>query len=381
MKKSRLRKFIKRLDLYPKISVDVRKKTPFGGIVAILSFFSIITIFYFIIRNVIFAPPIQKFFVNTNLIPTTFDRKINESAIPKMRINFDISLFHLPCALTRLEILDINKESISNFDGKVRMQRYNSAGQPIFEKYYPKNEIPESGYCGPCYSLKQGCCNTCKEVRELFKSHSKPMPAIATIEQCSRGNYTNLISSMINESCRIHGTVTVKQHPGHIVISPGYAISNEDSPNQKSSIYDELNLNLDEFNLSHQIHHFGFGTGMNERHATLDGNLEIQHFQGRMKMYYYLRIVPIGTDGVSFAYGSSSMLRYRNENTTQLPSIFFNYDISPIAVIKERNINYSKFIAQLTSVIGGIFALATFIDSFTNLFLNFVDDETLPKAE
>ena len=381
--KKQLKHLIQSFDLYPKVDVDLSDKTTFGGFVAIFSFVLTIILFYAKLDHLIHFQKTEKFVVNTNLIPRDANGKLNESMIPKMRINFDISLFHVPCAFVYLDLLDHNKEPFENFSGKIRLQRYNSENHPIFEQYYPKDEIPEDGYCGPCYSLKSGCCNTCKEVIGLFESNNRPPPAISLIEQCRR--YFQEMAEIREESCRIHGSVIVKQQPGYFIIRPGSPndyIVDKISSNKINNIYESLNFSVNHINMTHHIHRFGFGMRINEKHSPLDGNFEVQAFEGRMKMRYYLRIVPIGTDGVSFTYSSSSIQTYRGENTTQPPIILFSYDISPIVVVWESNYSIIEIIVQLTSIIGGVFALATFVDLLLSSFFNtFSYSESLPKAE
>lgn len=358
--------FIKSLDFYPKFREDNQKRTEFGGTVAIVSFILILLLFYMKIHILLSTPSTKKFFVSTNYIPKTISNKLNEEAIPKMKINFDILFYHLPCVFTYIDILDYAKEPSPILDGKIRMQRYGSNGEPIFENFYPRNEQVNLNdtYCGSCFSLKSGCCNTCKEVRHLFESKSRSLPAIASIEQCTRANFFRNISKMLNESCRVHASITVKQHPGYIYMGPGKFLKN-------STIYKKLNYNFNELNISHSINHFSFGSQLYEKHSALDGKKEIQMSKGKMKVFYFLNIIPIGTDSVHFTFSSSSFRNYRNQNSTSTSSILFKYDISPISVIDESNFKIGDFMSQIIVIIGGIYAIATFIDLFTSRMLNF----------
>lgn len=365
--------FIKALDFYPKFREDNQKRTFFGGVIAIISFILILILFYMKINILLSASPTKKFFINTNYIPRTINNKLNEDSIPKMKINFDLFLYHLPCVFTYIDILDYAKEPANILDGKIRMQRYNSEGFPIFENFYPQNEQVKQNEteCGSCFSLKKGCCNTCEEVINLFKSKSRSIPSIATIDQCTRGDFMYNISQMLNESCRVHASITVKQHPGYILIGPGKALKN-------STIYKKLNLNFDELNISHKIVHFMFGSQLYEKHSSLDEKTEIQKNKGKMKVFYFINIVPIGTDSVYFTYSSSSFHNYRNKNSSNLPYILFKYDISPISAIDENDFTFCDFISQIIGIIGGIYSIAAFIDLFSAVCLHLCHKEDDP---
>lgn len=374
MRRNSFKSLIKELDFYPKFREDNQKKTTFGGIVAIVSFFLILILFLIKFQILLSTPPTKKFFVNTNFIPRKSSNKLNESDLPKMNINFDISFFHLPCILMHIDILDYMKESTIILDSKIRMQRYDFRGDPIYENLYPKDETIElnSTYCGSCFSLKSGCCNSCHEIRHLFKSKSRILPAIASIDQCVAGYSMTRLFQMLNESCRIHGSITTKQHPGYILMEPGKIIKN-------SSIYNKLNISFNNLNLSHKINHFSFGSQIYDEQSALDNTIEIQEKQGKMKTFYFIKIVPIGMDGVSFTYSSSSFQSYRNENSKNPPSILLKYDISPISAIDVCNFTFYHFISQFIEIVGGIYAIAAFIDLFSAACLHLChkDDDLL----
>ena|SRR5437762_1969002 len=51
-------------------------------------------------------------------------------------------------------------------------------------------EPPGSDYCGPCYGGKpqneNGCCNTCKDVRDAYQANGWAITDYNSIEQCAR---------------------------------------------------------------------------------------------------------------------------------------------------------------------------------------------------
>lgn len=56
-------------------------------------------------------------------------------------------------------------------------------------------EAPPDGYCGPCYGGKSnredGCCNSCKEVRDAYQNNGWAISDYNAIEQCAREQYVH----------------------------------------------------------------------------------------------------------------------------------------------------------------------------------------------
>lgn len=55
-------------------------------------------------------------------------------------------------------------------------------------------ESPPSDYCGPCYGGKSpnenGCCNTCKDVRDAYQANGWAISDYNAMEQCVREQYS-----------------------------------------------------------------------------------------------------------------------------------------------------------------------------------------------
>jgi len=354
-------KIVQSLDLFPKFGDDIRQKTSSGGILAVLSFL-IMGIFFSMRFDAYFYSPIShEFVINSFSLPFSSGRVVDPSKLPKMDINFDIHLRNLPCAYIHVDVIDTIKESDLNAEGRVRMERYDKDGELINMKHFPKTEKPPpANYCGPCYSMKSGCCNTCKEVRQAFKSKARPLPPIATIEQCTREGYDQELRAMINESCRVHGTLTVHRFPGTFHIAPGDSI---EGGGEHDVAYERLGLNITDFNLTHEIKHFSIGIPLKNGFFPIDNTLEVQKHKGRMKMFYYIRAVPYGESGNSFSIGVSKYQNYRGNHSKKYPGVFFSYDISPIGIVQGEKPSLLLFLSDIMSILGGVFAIATFVDS------------------
>ena len=370
---------IRLLDFYPKFNDDFAQKTTTGGILAIASFASMTVLFFSLYRNFLQPPVSQYFFVPSPSLPFKTGRKIDPDNLPKMNINFDIFLYHLPCSFLQVNSVDIIKESDDSIEGRLKMERYDSNYNKINQKHFPKENanktVNSDNYCGSCYGVKEGCCNTCRDVRKAFKKKNKPLPPIASIEQCLKDGYLDKLKEMKDESCRVYGGLQVHQHPGSI----HFGIGDE---NQMNEIYEKVGINITEINISHKITSFHIGNeNQEDQYYPLDNKYQIQSKNGRAKIYYFLRIVPIGLDQNSFTFGVSQYLHYRKNTSIKYPGIFFNYDISPISVYKESKRSLINFLVEVSGILGGIFAIASFIDSLLFRCVSDEDAKVLSKSE
>jgi hypothetical protein len=138
-------------------------------------------------------------------------------------------------------------------------------------------------------------------------------------------------------------------------------------------------MNVGLFNLTHTINHFSLGLPQKRGHFPLDGTQMVQSKKGRLKMFYFVRAVPIGKGGRQFSIGASSYQNYRGKTSLKFPGIFFSYDISPIYVLQRPEVSTMEFLVEVSAILGGIFAISTFIDGITFRFAE--DGGELPKPD
>jgi len=66
-----------------------------------------------------------------------------------------------------------------------------------------------------------------------------------------------------------------------------------------------------------------------------------------------------------------------NERAQGLPGVFFMYDISPIKVVfKETQRSFSQFLIGVCAIIGGIFTVASIIDSLLYFGIKRISEKT-----
>jgi hypothetical protein len=364
-------------NFYPKFDDNIRQRTPSGGLLALLSFVAMSVLLWRGFRAWVSAAANQRFVIDTPPLPTSSNGRIDPDRLPKMDINFDVFVTHMPCAYLHIDVIDTIKESDHTAHGRVRMERFDTQHHPIYQKIFMNDtESLPANYCGPCYSVSLGCCNSCKDVRRAFKLKRRPLPALATIEQCVREGYADQLKSMANESCRIHGSLAVHLHPGTLHIAPGDSYN---CAHDHLHAYEKLGIDVGAFNMSHKINHFSLGLPQTKGHFPLDGTEVAQTKNGRLKMFYFVRAVPIGNGTRRFAIGASSYQNYRGSGSTKFPGIFFVYDISPITVIQEAVGSMMEFLVEISAILGGVFATATLLDAIAFRFIG--GDPQLPKAE
>jgi hypothetical protein len=372
-----MKPFIQSFDFFPKFSDDVRQKTSSGGVIAVLSLIVMGFLSYERFMAWMTRPPTQRFVVDTQPLPLSSGRKLDPNRLPKMDINFDILMLHMPCSYLHIDVIDVIKEVDESVQGRVRMSRFAPNGDPINEKPHPKEDPPPlPGYCGSCYSVRSGCCNTCKEVRAAFKAAHRPLPPIATIEQCAHEGYIDALKAMVNESCRVHGSLAVHQHPGTFHLAPGDSYSSKQG---KEDAYDKLGVDIGSFNMSHRINHFSIGLQQAKGYYPLDGTQQTQAKVGRLKQYYFVRAVPIGIGSRHFSIGVSSYQNYRGNHTAKFPGVYFSYDVSPITVVEVSDLSFVNFLVEISAILGGVFAIATFLDAMLSKCL--ITEQELPKTE
>jgi hypothetical protein len=167
----------------------------------------------------------------------------------------------------------------------------------------------------------------------------------------------------------------VPRHPGSFHIAPG---DSYEENGEHLHAYERLGVEVDSFNLSHQIHHFCLGLRFGWKKFGLDGHREIQTEQKRMKMSYYVRAVPMGLDAIRYSMDATSYSSFRGKNSNKFPGVFFYYDISPITVVYEHPRNFVGFLVEISGILGGVFSVAVFLDA---LAVNCIrhDDDLMKK--
>lgn len=192
----------------------------------------------------------------------------------KMEIHLNISFPRIPCELLTLDIMDVSGEQqtgVKHGINKVQLAPLSQGGHPISLSSLDLHNEADAAthlapdYCGNCYgapapttATKQGCCQTCEEVREAYASVSWAFGRGENVEQCEREHYSEKLDAQREQGCRIEGGFRVNKVIGNFHIAPGRSFSNG-----QMHVHD-LNNYLESpvaggHTFTHEIHQLRFG--------------------------------------------------------------------------------------------------------------------------
>ena len=134
-------------------------------------------------------------------------------------------------------------------------------------------------YCGSCYgppsppnAKKEGCCNTCDEVREAYAAVSWAFGRGENVDQCEREHYGEHLDSQRQEGCRIEGGIRVNKVVGNFHIAPGRSFSNGIMHVHDLNNYKESPGVEGGHTFTHTVHHLRFGPQLPEDVTKKLGN-------------------------------------------------------------------------------------------------------------
>ena len=120
-------------------------------------------------------------------------------------------------------------------------------------------------YCGECFGAnsppnaqKNGCCNTCDEVREGYAGMGWAFGRGEGVEQCEREHYGERLDAQRNEGCRIEGNLRVNKVVGNFHIAPGRSFSNGNMHVHDLNNYFDTPVQRGH-TFSHTVHQLRFG--------------------------------------------------------------------------------------------------------------------------
>lgn len=374
------------LDIFPKIREDFTKRNTSSGYITVSCIFLMIFLFFSHFISYIRTPPRQRLTVDESPLPTNKNGILETRLLPKLTLYFNVTFHSLPCAFVNFGVLDENKISNPQSYSYVKLKRFDKSGKLIksHSSNEPSSNEKDSSYCGSCYGLRNGCCNTCKEVRQAYASKGKVTPPLSTIEQCKE--QAKEFCQIKDESCQISGFVAVPPNKGLFVISPADSYGERQ---QYIADYLSMGITLDDFNMSHTINSMSVSSpsflwyNQDQRNpqqkfwektmlkvfnslklkSPIDGLQSIQKERSRYKSMYFIRAVK-QMKNVDFKYSMSvtHYNRYREGSSNKFPGLYFYYDVAPIAVEYKRDVSFLHFLVDLMAILGGIFALGTLLD-------------------
>jgi len=145
------------------------------------------------------------------------DTQLNET----MKVSFDITFHRLVCSEVQVDAVDKNNEQMVGVAHEVIKTSVHKNGDPIsYKKQIALGQaqgityLPED-YCGSCYGAAEGfCCNTCEELRQVFREAGRSVSLADSSPQCMRDK--NVRAMPGEHGCRVKGVVEVSKVPRRV---------------------------------------------------------------------------------------------------------------------------------------------------------------------
>eukprot|EP01134_Creolimax_fragrantissima_P003839 CFRG3839T1 len=383
---------LRSFDAYSKTIDDYTIKTNTGGLVSIISM---------ILVALLFLGELQ-YYRTTEIRDKLI---IDTSLAKKMRIDLDVTMYHLPCSQLGVDVMDVSGESQHEISDSITKQRIAKDGHPLSADIndgasttavygehrddrtngmrHAKLILP-TDYCGPCYgaeSEERKCCNTCDEARAAINEMG--LQTQMNIIQCIREGKEDALNDDSNEGCRVRGFVEAKKVAGNIHIAPGHS-----SEAGRAHVHDIRHFSVEKFNSSFTVHQLQFGNSYPGLINPLDGTSRVAE-KGSTMFQHFLKMVPtvyktvegqtIETNQFSYTLhermvdiangegGLPATVRLtfiEDKFFGTLVGVFFNLEVSPIkVVITEKRRSLAHFLTSVCAIVGGVFTVGGFIDA------------------
>eukprot|EP01067_Filipodium_phascolosomae_P001306 Filipodium_phascolosomae@DN1879_c0_g1_i3.p1 len=169
--------------------------------------------------------------------------------------------------------------------------------------------------------------------------------------------------------CQVAGSVLVNKVAGNVHVALGRSSVRDGKHVHEFHIRDVS----EGFNTSHIIHSLHFGESVPGVQSPLQ-NTRKTVYKGAGMFHYYLKLVPtewwpagapkaVKTHQYSVTESEKDVL-VRQGSVNGLPGVFLVYDFNPFLVVKQQETKpLSHFLTSVAAIIGGVFTLASLLDS------------------
>jgi hypothetical protein len=123
-------RFLKKIDFYKDLPVNVQGQTMAGSWISIICMFIILTQFWKHTSNYLNFQKSSEIMIDIN------------SGVEKVHINLDIALYKSPCAPLSLDVLDVTGVNLVDINGNINKIRLDKEGKEIGSKEH----IGENGH-------------------------------------------------------------------------------------------------------------------------------------------------------------------------------------------------------------------------------------------
>ena len=352
-------------DLHPKLEKEFAVRTRSGGLVSLAALAVAALLFVSELRLYLTTEKVEHMEVD-DAAAGGF-RGGAAVSDKTLRINFDVTFPALPCALLSLDALDASGANSVDVIHNVFKRRLDSTGLPLGEglkegaldtlrsteellrekrkaiaEGRPVARVAE-GQCGDCYGAAEAgvCCNTCEEVREVYKKKGWQF-VMKGVKQCEvEGFYGDVQQQLTevreykvdekggkkarprlpaaicspthpspssaphpaptlpqHEGCNAYGSLEVPKVPGNFHFGPS-----QGAQSAYQHVADVVAFTYSAFNVTHRVNSLSFGPylpGDVRRGAPLDGRSVVLS-EGTGMHQYFIKLVPLVYAPLRFA--------------------------------------------------------------------------------
>ncbi|MEW5317414.1 MAG: hypothetical protein WDW38_008711 [Sanguina aurantia] len=302
-----------------------------------------VTICGVLLAVVLFCHEVQYFYQMHKVTKMEVDLQRRHDLV----ISMDLTFPQVPCAILSIDALDISgtAENDASFAKGMSLhkRRLNGQGKQIGKAEY---HTPQS--------------------QQIVDAGGEHMMSI-NVQEAMKHLVEMEDEADHHEGCRITGTMTVKRVAGRVHISAHQNMVFQMLPQLLGGHRVPRLLNI-----SHIIHHVSFGPHYPGLVNPLDGFVRTvgtipQTFK------YFLKVVPTefysrtGHVTETHQYAVTEYMLPMNDMEGRVPSIDFNYDLSPIVVsINDHPPSLLHFVVRMCAVVGGAFAVTRMTDRFVH---------------
>uniref|UniRef100_A0AC35TL07 COPIIcoated_ERV domain-containing protein n=1 Tax=Rhabditophanes sp. KR3021 TaxID=114890 RepID=A0AC35TL07_9BILA len=368
-------KAIRSYDLFSKPLEDFRIKTSFGGVISVFSFIIIGILFITETFNYMQVKTKESLYIDYSPGDTN------------VTIYFDLVFHKVACDFISVDALDQGGQSQENIVDHVFKTRLDKDGNQKLDAEVEKHAVNTNAnaslvattidptLCLSCYGARDGCCNTCEEVKLAYSQRGWQLADADQVEQCKSDPVVALLIARKGEGCRVHGEVQVAKSGGNFHIAPGMGESI-----RRNHVHSMKDLPLDKFDTSHSINHFAFGDRYPGKKFPLDGKV-FKDTEPALMHNYYLKVVPTSfttsasttTEQFSYQFSATHTKKAVLKAQSGLPGTFFIYEFSPLIVRRyQYSDSFASYAVNLCAIIGGVYTVAALFDQVAYRSANFL---------
>ncbi|XP_011667008.1 endoplasmic reticulum-Golgi intermediate compartment protein 2 [Strongylocentrotus purpuratus] len=334
-------KVVKELDAFPKIPEDYVKTTSTGGTVSIVTFI--------VIAGLVISE--FMYYLDSRM---KYGYDVDTDFNTKLQINIDITVA-MKCDYIGADVLDSAGDSaMFKFSGKLK-------------------EEPTSFEMTP---QQRSWHKTLQTVRKaLSEEHAIQDLLFQTGFSSKPTNQPQRVDSGKKlDACRLHGSLTTNKVAGNFHVTIGKSI-----PHPRGHAHLALMIDPNNYNFSHRIDHFSYGTPVPGIVNPLDGDLKVTNES--LQIYqYFIQIVPTkvktrAAKAHTHQYAVTERERVINHGAGShgVTGIFFKYELSSLVIsVEEVYDPFWKLLVRLCGIVGGVFATSGIINSLMGLIMDVV---------